>query len=422
MNSREIIKKALNFEKTDKLPVDFGSTFITGISASIISKLRDFYGLDNKIPVKIIEPLQLLGEIQEDLKKILGTDCIEIWGIKNIFGFNNDVESPGWKEWELFDGTPVMVPAMFNTENETKGGVYQYPEGDKSLDPSGYIPKGGFYFDAIIRQKPINDNKLNVEDNLEEFSLISDDDLEYYRKRVDFLYKNTEYAISGTFGGMSFGDVSVVPATFLREPKGIRDITEWYVSLLKRKNYIFEVFNRQCETALKNLERIYQAVSDKISVIYITGTDFGTQNGPFISNDLYRELFKSFHSKINDWIHKNTQWKTFIHSCGGIEPLIGEFISAGFDILNPMQFSAKGMDIIKLKEKYGNKIVFWGGGVDTQKTLPFGTMDEVKIEVLNRIKILRQGGGFVFSPIHNIQAKIPIENVVAMIEVVKQFK
>jgi len=422
MNSREIIEKALNFEETDILPVDFGSTFITGISASIVSKLRNFYGLDNKDPVKIIEPLQLLGEIKEDLKKIIGTDCIEIWGKKNIFGFDNDIENPNWKEWELSDGTPVRVPAKFNIDHETNGGIYQYPEGDKSISPSGYMPKGGFYFDAIIRQKTIDDDKLNIEDNLEEFNSISDEDLEYFEKRVDFLYKNFDYAIVGTFGGKSFGDISLVPGTFLRDPKGIRDITEWYVSLIKRKNFISEIFNRQCEIALKNLEKIYHAILNKISVIYITGTDFGTQNGPFISKELYIELFKPFHKRINEWIHKNTKWKTFMHTCGGIAPLIEEFIDAGFDILNPMQFSAKGMDIIELKEKYGKKIVFWGGGVDTQKTLPFGTKDEVKEEVKNRIEILSKGGGFVFSSIHNVQAKTPIENVVAMIEVIKQFK
>ncbi|MCG2791549.1 MAG: methyltransferase, partial [Actinomycetia bacterium] len=160
----------------------------------------------------------------------------------------------------------------------------------------------------------------------------------------------------------------------------------------------------------------------KISIIFISGTDFGTQRSLFISKDAYRELYKPLHTKVNEWVHKNTKWKTFIHSCGAIEPLISEFIEAGFDILNPIQCSAEGMDPVTLKEKYGKDIVFWGGGVDTQKTLPFGTREEVKKEVEERIKIFNKGGGFVFNTIHNIQAKTPIENVISMIEVVKNFK
>ena len=418
MNSRQRIKLALDYEETDKIPIDFGSTPVTGISVSIVSKLREYYGLDNDPPVKVIEPYQMLGEVADDLKEVMGIDCIELSGKSNMFGFENT----GWKEWKLFDGTPVLVPELFNTKVESDGSILQYPEGDTSVPPSARMPKGGYYFDAIIRQPPIDDENLNVEDNLEEFNLISDDELKYFEKEADYLYKNTNFAIVMNVGGISFGDIALVPAPFLKNPKGIRDIREWYISTATRKDYIYEIFSKQCDIAIENLKRIYRVVLDKVSIVIINTTDFGTQRGPFISNDSYRELYKPFHRKVNSWIHRNTKWKTFIHTCGGVEPLISEFIDAGFDILNPVQCSAEGMNSAYLKETYGKDIVFWGGGVDTQKTLPFGTSGEVKREVKERVKIFGKDGGFVFSSIDNIQAKTPIDNIVSMIETVKKFE
>lgn len=418
MKSRERVEKALNHEETDRIPVDFGATGVTGISASVVYKLREYYGLKNTSPVKVVEPYQILGEIANDLKEKLGIDCIGLWGNENLFGFENK----DWKEWKLFDSTPVLVPGLFNIKVEDDGSMLQYPEGDINVPPSARLPKGGYYFDAIIRQQPIDDNKLNVDDNLEEFKILSDEELNYFEKESDYLFNNTDFAIVGSFGGTSFGDIALVPGTFLKHPKGIRDIEEWYIYIVKRKEFIYEIFDKQCEIALKNFELIYQAVSDKISVAYITGTDYGTQRSPFISIETYRQLFKPFHKRVNEWVHKKTKWKTFIHSCGAIEPLISEFIDAGFDILNPVQVSANGMDPVLLKEKYGKDIVFWGGGVDTQRTLPFGTPEEVKNEVGQRLKIFSKGGGYIFNTIHNIQAKTPVDNVVSMINTVKNFK
>ncbi len=415
MTPRERIKKAIEHKEVNRVPIDLGATPVTGIAVSVVARLRQVLGLDSKSKsVRVIEPYQMLGEIAEDIRKILRVDTIGLWGRKNLFGFENK----NWKPWRLFDGTDVLVPGAFNTEPDENGDILMYPEGDKNALPSGRMPKGGFYFDAIIRQPPINKNALDPEDNLEEFNLINEEDLKYFQDTARDLYNNTDYAIVANFGGTSFGDIALVPAPFLKYPKGIRDIEEWYVSTITRKGYILEVFERQCEIALKNMELIRQAVQDKISVIFVSGTDFGTQSGPFISKDLYCELYKPFHKKLNDWIHRKTEWKTFIHSCGGVEPLIEEFIDAGFDILNPVQCSAVGMNQMVLKEKYGRRITFWGGGVNTQNTLPFGNTDDVYREVKERIKIFANGGGFVFNPIHNIQSGTPVENVLAMLKAV----
>jgi uroporphyrinogen-III decarboxylase len=157
-------------------------------------------------------------------------------------------------------------------------------------------------------------------------------------------------------------------------------------------------------------------------VIQTNGTDFGTQNGPFISPDQYRDMYLPYQRRLHDWIHENTPWKAFMHSCGGIYPLLDCVVDAGFDILNPVQCSAADMEPERLKKEYGDKLVFWGGGVDTQKTLPFGTPDEVREEVKRRIEVLGEGGGFVFCSIHNVVANVPIDNLLAMFEVVKEYR
>ena len=418
MNSRERVETVLRGEKPDRIPLDLGGSMVTGMHVSSVYRLRQALGLDKpETAVKVVDPFQMLGEIKSDLKEALGIDVTAVLGPNNFFGFKNE----GWKPWTTFDGTPVLVPEKFNTKPAENRNIYMYPEGDKSVPPSARMPEGGYYFDALNRQHPVDDDNINVEDNLEEFGPISAEKLEYFQNEVERVYNETDQAIFASFGGTSFGDIAMVPACQLKEPKGIRGVEEWYISTLTRKDYIYQVFDRQCTIALKNLNRIFEVVGNKVSVIFVSGTDFGAQEGTFISPIVYRELYQPFHQRINDWVHTNTEWKTFIHSCGSVTNLIEDFIEAGFDILNPLQCSAADMDPKKLKERFESEIVFWGGGVDTQKTLPFGTVAEVKQEVKERIKILGKNGGFVFNPIHNIQADTPIKNLLAMYETLKKY-
>jgi len=184
--------------------------------------------------------------------------------------------------------------------------------------------------------------------------------------------------------------------------------------------YIKEIYSRQTEAAIENLKLYRQAVGDRISVIFMSGTDFGSQRGEMISPDIYRRLYLPFHKRMNDWVHANTTWKTFFHCCGSIYHLIPSFIEAGVDILNPVQCSAANMDPQRLKDEFGDRVVFWGGGIDTQKTLPFGTPDEVRAQAAERIRIFAPGGGYVFNAIHNIQAKTPVENIAAMFEAARE--
>ncbi|MFA6473226.1 MAG: uroporphyrinogen decarboxylase family protein, partial [Candidatus Latescibacterota bacterium] len=376
------------------------------------------YGLQNKLGIDcdnritVVNPYQMLGEINETLRRRMFIDVIGLSGTKNIFGYMNS----GWKEWTMFDGTPVLVPEHFNTIPDKSGDILMYPQGDRSVPPSARMPKGGYYFDAIIRQKPIDEDHLDPADNLEEFGLLTEEDIAVLSRKAEYIRSNTDYAVIYGMNETSFGDVAFIPGPGLTNPKGIRDIEEWYISLLIRRDYVYEVFDRLCEYAIANLERVHQAAGNCIDIFDVTETDFGTQRGPFVSPDLYRDLFQPFHKRICDWIHTHTNWKTFMHSCGGVRPLIPDFIEAGFDILNPVQCSAEGMDAQNLKNDFGEKIVFWGGGIDTQQTLPFGSPEEVYSQVRERIDIFNRGGGYVFNPIHNIQAGTPAQNIMSMLE------
>jgi len=418
MDSRERVALALDHQEPDCVPLDLGASPTTGMHVSTVYALRQALELDPPgTPVKVVEPYQMLGEITPDLWEALGIDVVGLGNRTTMFGFENR----DWKPWMLFDGTPVLVSSRFNTEPDTKGDVLMYPQGDHTVPPSGRMPRGGFYFDSIIRQPPIDDEKLNPEDNLEEFGPISKEELEYFRREADRLYTETNKAILANFGGTSFGDIALVPGPGLKYPRGIRGVKEWYISTITRRSYIYKVFKRQCEIALANLEKIYRAVGDRVAVVFVTGTDFGMQTRPIISNEAYRKLYRPFHERVNRWIHEHTAWKTFIHSCGSVEPLIKDFIAAGFDILNPVQCSAADMEPRRLKAKYGNRLTFWGGGVDTQRTLPFGTTEQVRKEVRERIKIFAPGGGFVFNPVHNVQPRTPIENVLVMYNTVRKY-
>lgn len=421
MTSRQRVELTLNHREPDRVPLDLGASAVTGMHASAVYRLRQALGLDPPgTPVKVVEPYQMLGEIAPDLIDALGVDVIGLGGRNTIFGFPNE----GWKDWRLPElvegrGTPVLVPERFNTDPEPDGSILLYPEGDKSAPPSGKMPAGGFFFDSIVRQPPVNDDTLSVEDNLEEFGPISDADLDRFGREAERLYTQTDKAILANFGGTAFGDIALVPAPWLKHPKGIRDIEEWYVSALIRRDYVMKVFERQCEIALVNLARIAEVVGDRVSAVFITGTDFGTQRGLFISRDTYCELYKPFHKQVNDWVHKHTSWKTFIHSCGSVAALIDDFTDAGFDILNPVQCSAFDMEPESLKKRFGDKITFWGGAVDTQQTLPFGTPEQVREEVRERIRVFAPSGGFIFNAIHNIQSGTPVENLIAFFETLR---
>jgi hypothetical protein len=416
MHSRERLELAINHHQPDRVPVDFGSTAVTGMHVLAVTRLRRALTGDQQYRVKVIEPFQMLGEIDDELLDKLGIDVIGVLGRKTLFGFENR----DWKPFTLFDGTEVLVPGDFQVRKDERGDLLIFPEGDPSVPPSGRMPKGFYFFDAIVRQPPIVEERLDPADNQEEFSLLSDDDLAWYERQSRALDSVAGRGVILSMPGTAFGDIALVPVPWMKDPKGIRDIAEWYMSTALRKDYVLKVFEKQCEIALKNLASLIRLLGDRVQVVFLTGTDFGTQQGLFISLKAYCELFKPFHQRVNRLVHEKSSWKTFIHTCGAVWDLIPDFVEAGFDILNPVQCSAAKMDARTLKREFGREVVFWGGGANTQHTMAFGTPEEVYREVRERIEIFGDGGGFVFNTVHNVQATTPTENLLAMFRALRE--
>lgn len=411
--SRERVRQALAHQQCDGIPVDFGATAVTGIHCRIVEALRAHYGLAPQ-PVKIVDTFQMLGEVDAELADRMGVDCIGMGGPRDIFDHDTTQLHEQLTPW----GQRVRVPQALDFSPDAAGDVHIYASGDKSYPPSAVMPKGCYFINAVERQRPIQEDQLCAEDNLEEYAYLTEADLAYYRTETDRAYKSGR-AIVASFGGTALGDVAFVPGMGLKTPKGIRSVVEWYMSTAMRQDYLHQVFEKEIDIAIANYGRLWQTLGDQVDVVLTCGTDFGSQESQFCSIDTFNELWLPHYRRMNDWIHQHTTWKVFKHSCGAIIPILPGLIEAGFDIINPVQINAKDMDSRRLKEEFGQNLTFWGGGVDTQNILPFGTPDEIRRHVTEQCEVLGQGGGFVFNAVHNIQANVPIENIVAMLDTLK---
>jgi hypothetical protein len=239
------------------------------------------------------------------LRDALGIDAAGVLPPSNIFGFHNE----HWKEWRAPWGQKLLVPGDFVTTPAPGGGLHIYPGGDTSVPASGHLPATGYFFDSIIRQEPIDEDNLKVEDNLEEFVPFSDADVAHFRKAARSAAA-TGKAVVATIGGTALGDIALVPAPFLKRPRGVRDIEEWYVSISERPEFVRGIFAKQCEITLANLAKVAAATRDNIDVAFLCGTDFGTQISQFCSVNTFREVYQPFYKMVNDWIHKHTPWKS----------------------------------------------------------------------------------------------------------------
>ena len=416
MTSKQRVQNALNHSTPDRIPVDFGATSVTGIHCKVVEALRQHYGLDPH-PVRVIEPFQMLGEIEEDLQEIMGIDCVPVFGRKDMFEIDETQLHEQGTPW----GQKVMIASGIDLTTDKEGDVYIYAGGDRSYPPSAIMPSGCYFINATERQEYVDDEAITPEDNLEEFGPVSEEDLQYYKKTVEQAAA-TGKAVVASFGGTALGDIAFVPGMGLKNPKGIRNVAEWYMSTAMRRDYVQTVFEKQTDIAIANYQRLWDTVGEKVDVVFTCGTDFGTQDSQFCSLDTFRELWLPHYKRMNDWIHQHTTWKVFKHTCGAILPVLPGLVEAGFDIINPVQINAKDMDPVVLKKEYGSQVTFWGGGIDTQRILPNATPEEVRSHVLQECEILGKDGGFIFNAVHNIQANAPVRNVVAMIETLRELR
>lgn len=414
MTSRERVRAAFEHRQPDKVPVDFGGMCCSMINAIVLKDLRAYYGLEYR-PPKINDMSTMTAFVEPDLADCLGCDVQQLYNYGDTYGHINT----DWKEWR-YRGETVLIPSNAVVKDDGKGGYFVYPEGDDSLPPSGHMPANGFYFDNLTRTPEFDEDEANPDDNVEDYTHVTDEQIAYHKK-VLAQVKGSQRAIQVGLGYFGLGDANNIPGPNLKNPRGIRSIQEWYMAPLLYPDYVEEVFEKGTDIAIESFKKYWDAFGSDIDILFICGTDFGTQRGPFMSPEVFRDLYMPYYKKMNDWVHEHTTWKTLKHCCGGIFPILPYMIEGGFDAINPVQCSAEGMDPKTLKDTYGKDIVFWGGGVDTQQVLPFGRPEEVRRQVLERLEIFSKDGGYVFNTIHNIQANTPIENIAAMIEAVKEF-
>ncbi len=230
MPARERLIATLNHREPDRLCVDFGAGFQTGMGVGAVHRLRQAVLGASGHRVKVVESYQMLGEIDDELRQALGLDVVGVHGPGSMFGFKNE----GWKPLTLFDGTPVLVPAQFNVTPADEGGWFIYPAGDTTVPPSGWMPQASYFFDSTRRQEPLDETKLNPADNCEEFGVVSKEDVRHFARLARHYHETTSCGIYMALPGTAFGDIALLPAPWINHPKCIRGVAEGFMATATR--------------------------------------------------------------------------------------------------------------------------------------------------------------------------------------------
>jgi uroporphyrinogen decarboxylase len=398
MTSRERVLKALRHEETDRIPIDFGGMASTGIMAIAYERLKEYLGITGG-QTRVFDIGQQLAEVEPVILSRFGVDVISL---ENSMG----EAQPGlWKPWKLPNSTACQIPAGVDLRpDEESGGWLIWENGI----PSQLMSPNSLYFKQIF-------HPLAEFTNAEELEavprpVLSDEELQFLEMRAKFMNENTDFAIMANYGG-----------SILEVGQSLRGWDLFMMDLASGGAFVEDLIEGIVETQLQNLSLYLEAVGDYVQIIQF-GDDLGTQDRPQMSRQMYQKYLKPGHQKLYRHVHQNSDCAVFLHSCGSIYAHIPDLIEAGVDILNPVQTSARNMAPHQLKAEFGDQITFWGGGCDTQQVLPNATPEEIAQHVTERINIFAPGGGFVFNQIHNIQADIPPENIVAMFDAAINFR
>ena len=402
MTSRQRILAAIDHQPTDRVPVDFGAHRSSGIMAIAYRKLREHLGLPRK-PIRVYDMIQQLAVIDEDVLQRFEVDAIEMGR-----GFCQDERS--WKPWQLPDGSDCVIPAWVDVRKEGHDWIIYSPSGK----PMALQAAGSLYFEQIYWPyldgvpDDLSDLRVRMQDvswslptppppgtNLESGARI--------------LRASTDRAIVALFGGnlLEWGQILCRNDMF-------------FMLLAGDPRRAHRLLDQLVEIHLSNLETFLGAVCQHIDII-LFGDDLGMQTGPQISPRMYREFFFPRQRIMWQRVKQLADVKIMLHCCGGVRPLLDDLILAGLDTINPVQITCAGMDPMMLKQDFGSRLCFWGGGCDTRSVLPRATPGEVRRHVLDQLRILAQGSGFVFQQVHNIMADVPPENIVAMFDTVREF-
>jgi uroporphyrinogen decarboxylase len=411
MKSRDRILQAIAHQEPDRPPVDLGSTPSSGISAVAYNRLVNHLKMTVE-PTKVYDVVQQLAEPDNPVLDLFGVDVLDIG---RTFTKNKNE----WYEINLPDGSKALYPSWFKPERKPGGGFVAH---SSDGTPIAEMPPGAMFFDQTCF--PYVDGYPDDYSNLGEamgkvlwaafahspWDHVNDENFwETLRANALHLRQTTDKALLVVLGCNLFEW-----GTFLRR------MDNFLMDLIEQPAQVEKLLDALMEKHMAALEKVCDAVGDIVDIMRF-GDDLGMDSGPFMSPTIYRKLFQPRHKQLCDFVKAHSKMHTFLHSCGGIKPLLPDLIEAGFEIINPVQTSCKGMDAKQLKDEFGNDITFWGAGCDTRQILNTASPQEVKNHVLERLEILSPGGGFVFNTVHNILPDVPPENIMAMLDGLNEF-
>lgn len=400
MTSRERIIAAMNHQKSDVLPIDFGGMRSTGINAMAYNHLKRYLNIEGK-PAKLYDVFQQLAEPEPEVLARLGGDVAQAHRLAPAFGIKID----RWKPGKLQDGSACIVPAGYDPVLN-RDGALEIRDGATVI---AKMPANGLYFDQVDHPY----ERVETEDDIDRIAIpeMTDAELDFIEAETLALYTQTDKAILLSFGGniLEAGQINWGYEKFFMDLALNQDLVHYWLEKMTR-------------VYLKDLERLLARVGKYIQVLQF-GDDLGTQEAPQISRRMYREMIQPYHARQYQYVRNHyPAVKVFLHSCGAIFDLIPDLIEAGVEVLNPVQISAKGMDPVALKKEFGKDLTFWGGGANMQYTVNKGSLEQIQSEVKELIQIFAPGGGFVFNQVHNIQANVSPAKIMAIYDTALEFR
>lgn len=397
--SRERIIKALNHQEPDRIPLDLGGTNSSGMTGIAYNNLRNHLNLKQG-KTQIYDVFQQICKVEKDIIELFEVDAIPI-----LF------EPIRWKASKLPDRSSCEIPEKWNPIRKNGDLIVK----DQQNNVIARMPKKGLYFEDMFAPLSKIDEPSQIDDyltHIESFDWpdYADESLDTIALRARKLYEETDFAL-----------IANLQLHLLHGGLGLRGYVNFLKDLLINKKLAHAILERLVNAYIKKCELYLNRVGQFIQVVFVND-DLGTQQGPMISIDCYKEMIWPYQKKLFQFIKKKTDAFLLLHSCGSTSRFIPYLIEAGVDALNPIQVSAAEMDTKKLKKEFGNDICFWGGGCDTQKILNRGSAKQIEEEVKRRIEDLAPGGGFIFNQVHNIQPDVPPANIITMIETFKKYR
>jgi len=373
MNSRERVTLALNHQEADRIPLDIAGTGVSQIHLTAYNNLRAYLNLPQREPqIKILA--EQLALFEADIADRLETDFVFV------------MPEP-----------PSTYELVFEDLGDYEAYTDEWGIGWKKPK------KGGFYYDMYH-------HPLATAETLADFKAYQMPD-----PLDDNRYKNLRHEIETAYARGKAVVLAGPGSGILEIYTWLRGFEQFYIDMALNHDFVAYMLDRLVEFKQAYWQRALAEFGDMVTVA-CEHDDLAGQRNLLFSPDTHRKLLKPRQKKLFSFIKGLAPVKLFYHTDGAVRPLIPDLLEAGIDILNPVQFTAANMDLKSLKEEFGRDLVFWGAGVDTQGVLGSGTPAEVKADVERNIEALAPGGGFIFATVHDIQANVPPENIMAMWE------